>query len=194
MCSSLHTCFSAPFICDEKRTTVRWARSKFYLHQTMAAKPLCDVNLKVVPCAYLPQRGVELMDDHFHLLTASKGHDGIIAGKRSRLREVGHCVKQKNNHYQAMMVNNIVLWSFYGTARVSEFFKYFLFIIFVHYLFGPDHFYVDRQNKNQENFIKISQHKFVSTLSTQEDINTTEYVVLFFDGQWVVYWVQRTPV
>lgn len=86
------------------RREQQWrAKSEFYLHQTIAAKPMCDVNLKVFPCAYLPQRGVELMDDHFHLLTASKGHDGVIAGKRSMLREVGHCVKQKNNHYQAMM-------------------------------------------------------------------------------------------
>lgn len=41
-------------------------------------------------CANLPKGHVELMNDHLHLLTASKGHDGVIAGKSSRLRQVGY--------------------------------------------------------------------------------------------------------
>lgn len=62
--------------------------------------------MKVFTCAYLPQWGVELMDHHFHLLTASKGHDGVIAGKRSRLREVGHCKEEK----KAVVNPGIFLW------------------------------------------------------------------------------------
>lgn len=45
---------------------------------------------KVPLCADLPKGHVELMNDHLHLLAASKGHDGVIAGKSSRLRQVGH--------------------------------------------------------------------------------------------------------
>lgn len=151
MCSSLHTCFSAPFICDDKRTTVRRARSEFYLHQTMAAKPLCDVNFKVFPCAYLPQRGVELMDDHFHLLTASKGHDGIIASKRSKLREVGHCVKQKKNHYQAMMVNTTL--SFDPSMALLEFLNFLnaccLLFLYITYLMQSTFMSIDKINLNE---------------------------------------------
>lgn len=40
--------------------------------------------------ADLPQGHVELMNDHLHLLTASKGHNGVVAGKGSRLRQVGY--------------------------------------------------------------------------------------------------------
>lgn len=40
--------------------------------------------------ADLPKGHVELMNDHLHLLTASKGHNSVIASKSSRLRQVGH--------------------------------------------------------------------------------------------------------
>lgn len=39
---------------------------------------------------HLPQRRVQLMDDHLHLLTASKSHNGVVASKRAGLGQVGH--------------------------------------------------------------------------------------------------------
>lgn len=47
-------------------------------------------HLDFLLCADLPKGHVELVNDHLHLLTASKGHDGIIAGKSPGLRQVGH--------------------------------------------------------------------------------------------------------
>lgn len=47
-------------------------------------------HLDFLLCADLPKGHVELVNDHLHLLTASKGHDGIIASKSPRLRQVGH--------------------------------------------------------------------------------------------------------
>lgn len=68
-------------------------------------------------CPYLPQWCVELMDDHFHLLTASKSHDSVIARKRTRLREVGHWVeKNKNNNSQ----DNLTLWSHNSTVYLLK--------------------------------------------------------------------------
>lgn len=36
------------------------------------------------------------MDNHFHLLTASKRHNGIVASKSTRLRKIGHCKEKKH--------------------------------------------------------------------------------------------------
>ncbi|TNN55202.1 hypothetical protein EYF80_034555 [Liparis tanakae] len=54
MCSSLHASFSAPFICNKDNTC------------EMSGVPKCRV---------------ELMDDHLHLLTASKRHDSIVSSE-----------------------------------------------------------------------------------------------------------------
>lgn len=50
----------------------------------------------IFACPYLPQRCVQLMDDHFHLMTASKSYNSIVASKSTRLREVGHWVGINN--------------------------------------------------------------------------------------------------
>lgn len=60
---------------------------------------LHNVILKVLACPYFPQRCVQLMDDDFHLLTASKSHDSVIASKRTGLGEVGHWVERHKNIY-----------------------------------------------------------------------------------------------
>lgn len=85
----------------QRRVTVRRRKRKLRSHKATAfataeSSSCCSgAGLKVFTRAYLPQWGVELMDHHFHLLTASKGHNGVIAGKRSRLRQVGHCKEEK---------------------------------------------------------------------------------------------------
>lgn len=76
-------------------------------------------------CAYLPEGHVELMNGHLHLLTACKSHNGIIAGKCSRLRQVGHWVEREKRKMKTMisivhvelsvafqrgLVNPVTLW------------------------------------------------------------------------------------
>lgn len=49
-----------------------------------------EPNKSQTAVSYLPQWSIQLMDDHFYLLTASKGHYCIVACKGTWLCKLGH--------------------------------------------------------------------------------------------------------
>lgn len=51
---------------------------------------LVEVISSLPTAAHLPERSIELVDDNIHLVVPGKGHDGIVASKSARLRQIGY--------------------------------------------------------------------------------------------------------